>query len=128
MNELIIYDGEEDVWFEGEEAFKRVYFSESSGKLETYYTYQNIFWGIGKTDDTPEQNKIYADSSIVELVDFVNNRFIGYFVYDNKSLGYKLKITSDSLYEFYTEMEYISNLKVIGTLQEDKYLLGDNNG
>ena len=107
--------------------------------FSTYKRYEKpsrftIHQYIGKTDDTPEQNKIYADSSIVEFNyvdklqpttdDKSNNKTIrGYFKYCNESLRYyiiDLK-AKETIYFWtgYTE----KNLKVIGTLQENKELL-----
>ena len=85
---------------------------------------------------TPEQNKIYADCSIVEF-DFKfgdtmeSIKLIGYFHFCEDRLRYiiRIKRIKNLEYVLYTRKIYIksnvqkmSNFKVIGTLQKDKHL------
>lgn len=94
---------------------------------------------IGKTDI--DSNKIYADSSIVEFdviqnchcnileieCECVPNKRIGYFSYNENRLCYELlaKSFKDWKRIFIFDRDTISNLKVIGNLQQHKHLLGD---
>ncbi|MCK4874810.1 MAG: hypothetical protein KAS26_03090 [Sulfurimonas sp.] len=87
---------------------------------------------IGKTDI--EGNKIYADSSIVEL-----RRIYRHFGGDEILKGFFTFNKETSAYDFISSDEYgntiihynkniighISNLKIIGTLQENRELLNN---
>lgn len=70
---------------------------------------------IGKTDDTEEKNKIYAECSIVEF-DFIGVSRKGYFKYDNQLLRYIINVNG-IFYEY--DNDIMKNLKVIGTIQEN---------
>ena len=80
---------------------------------------------IGKTDI--EGNKIYADSSIVELnfkprFDIETTEYvIGFFTFCTKELRYVIKVLNKHLFDTLYYDEYtILNLKIIDTLQENK--------
>jgi len=80
-------------------------------------------WSIGKIDI--EGNKIYADCSIVEFtVADYKTKDIGYFTYDSDYASYLVKNSRGITLKY--SKKFIRNLKVIGTLQEDKHLLGDS--
>ena len=99
-----------------------------------------LFPYIGKTDDTPQKNKIYAGVSVVqfEILDRdinpyllhleMNNRarvvYTGYFQYYPITLKYGLVCPSLKR-QFFFDRDYIISLKVIGTLQENPELLGE---
>jgi len=89
----------------------------------------SIFPYIGKTDDTPEQNKIYADCSVFEFEYLTDDGWVklsGYFSFDDIDLRYEVNVLKDITFvslSFYEDR--FRNLKVIGTLQEDKHLMGD---
>ena len=73
-----------------------------------------------KTDDTPEQNKIYADCSIVEF-DFKDKKLQGLFRYSKMRLSYVIEDMHNDMGEMvYDGLQ--TNFKVIGTLQKDKHL------
>lgn len=97
----------------------------SSADLDDYLFHRDIilFQDIGKTDDTPEQNKIYADSSIVEF-DLIgtekDKKLRGYFTFNNQELIFDI-FTYEGNYNLL--MYDIRNLKVIGNLQENPELL-----
>ena len=84
---------------------------------------------IGKTDDTPEQNKIYADCSIVDyLMVFTDGckpeRYRGVFKYNNKTCSYD--IVNDRMEQLAINSFWVdkaTDFKVIGTLQENEELL-----
>jgi hypothetical protein len=91
----------------------------------------NIFPYIGKTDDTPEQNKIYAGTSIVEF-DFLEElhntiKLCGIFTFNIDELRYEINL-DEKVYEYsclsYNDT-FMSNFKVIGTIQENPELLGE---
>ena len=81
-----------------------------------------------KTDDTPEQNKIYADSSIVEFEYYDMDVDSGWvktksvITFDDEDLMYLITIDGE-LCNF--KQHDIVNLKVIGNLQQHKRLLGE---
>ena len=72
-------------------------------------------------DDTSEQNKIYADCSIVEF-DFKSissDSLQGIFKYSNNNLCYEIELLNvDKEISFTYNSDLIKNLKVIGTIQE----------
>ena len=81
-----------------------------------------IFYDIGKTDI--DGNKIYADSSIVEFdirLDHEISKKKGFVAFSLDEMAYGLTVDSGGFYEF-THYD-IKNLKIIGTLQENKELL-----
>jgi len=80
----------------------------------------------GKTDI--DGNKIYADSSIVEFDFETEEKIVGYFTYNKEWLRFDfvaplerccVKPKADMAYI----PSYFKNLKIIGTLQENKELL-----
>ena len=83
----------------------------------------DVFQYIGKTDDTPEKNKIYAEATVVEF-DYRDSVYSftekGYFFYDCEKLVYKIK-TKRGAFNFVEHS--IKNLKVVGTLQENPELM-----
>jgi len=101
---------------------------------------------IGKTDDTPEQNKIYADCSILEWIEInylgrrhsmttgevtrINPKEVkrrGYFTFSKYDLSYAIIQLEDG--EESPALNYnttYSNFKVIGTLQQNPELLETN--
>jgi len=82
---------------------------------------------IGKTDDTPENNKIYADCSIVEFeYGNIKNKLIGVFTFNIDELRYEIDIYNNTSYSCLNyDFEDMQNFKVIGTLQQNKHLLKD---
>ena len=104
-------------------------------KTEDYTVHKNI----GKTDI--DGNKIYADSSIVEfdtiegcvcdILEVVCEckyiKKIGYFTYNKDRASYEIKspMTDGFNQMFLLFRDRISNIKVIGTLQENPELLGE---
>jgi len=72
---------------------------------------------IGKTDI--EGNKIYAECSIVEFM-VLDCRYMGFFTYNARLLRYELEVSEFGNSEYSNS---IRDLKVKGTLQEDKHLL-----
>jgi len=76
---------------------------------------------IGKTDI--EGEKIYADSSIVEFATNDLGWQKGYFTYNENGLNYQFNSKDGALL---TDWMEIRSLKVIGTLQENPELLGEN--
>lgn len=84
---------------------------------------------IGKTDI--EGNKIFADSSIVEMDIYDEDGehlHIGYFRYNDSLLLYEFIEKADSfgvknIWRMEKLQTYSVNLKIIGTLQQDKELL-----
>ena len=91
---------------------------------------------IGKTDI--EGNKIYADSSIVEFNmsgSKKNFKATGFFTFNKKNLSYEFvcfKIDKKKLnscrYDIDWRNAYKDTFKIIGTLQEDKHLIGESDG
>ena len=103
------------------------YFNEYEEDLTYPYEEKNkliAFRYIGKTDDTPEQNKIYTDCSIVEF-EYKNRTSKGFFVFNNETLQYDVKhLVANHSLPFSLMLEKgLENLKVIGTLQENPELL-----
>ena len=88
---------------------------------------------IGKTDDTPEKNKIYADCSIVEFDKVETDKYFkeisrvkytGHFFFDVPWLGYRIKAIGENGWNLSTNWgRGLENLKVIGTLQEKPELI-----
>ena len=148
MNEFIVFDEVEKKFYNEkyiEDGIEKKFVLTSYGKVlqHSYYNeyeedllYPYIeqeklkaFMYIGKTDDTPKKNKIYADCSIVEL-DFYREvsrdgeysyepkRIKGYFSYVENEMRYKFIELTDKYYKVITEFNelYIKNIKVIGTL------------
>ena len=80
-----------------------------------------ICYYIGKTDI--EGEKIYADSSIVEF-NFDGQRRRAYLAYDDIQLMLDFVFLKDVFRCPYVEIHRrIYNVKIIGTLQQDKHLL-----
>ena len=80
-----------------------------------------------RIDDTPQKNKIYADCSIVEFdieLSHKEEKLKGIVTFSYDDMCYGIKSNLGNFYEF-THYE-ISNLKVIGTIQENQELLKDN--
>jgi len=84
-----------------------------------------LFNYIGKTDI--EGNKIYADSSIVEFM-MSGDKKRAYITWDDIQLMYDFVITNEGEFRCsYVDIyQKIYNLKIIGTLQENKELSDDN--
>jgi hypothetical protein len=79
-----------------------------------------LFNYIGKTDT--EGNKIYADSSIVEFgYNGKNNKAI--VTWDDIQLSYDFEFSNGFRCSYVNLYQEISNLKIIGTLQENPELL-----
>jgi len=80
-----------------------------------------ILFAIGKDDING--NKIYADSSICMLE---RSKSIGTFFFDKKYLRYKFAFNGDKDVSLpMNDFEKDTDFKIIGTLQEDKHLLGE---
>ena len=77
---------------------------------------------IGKTDT--EGNKIYADCSIVEFV-WKNQNTKAVIKWDDIQLTYDVEFKSGFRARYADVYQEMFGLKVIGTLQEDKHLLGE---
>ena len=78
-----------------------------------------------KTDDTPERNKIYASCSILEIKYgfFGRHKASGVVIYDKKTAMHVINCKVGGVLDFRETDLKIKNLKVIGTLQQDKHLL-----
>lgn len=78
---------------------------------------------IGKTDI--EGDKIYADSSIVEWI-HQKNTYRGYFSFNKTYLRYEVCVFDGGDIQA-VDYFYLGHnrFKIIGTLQEDKHLLGE---
>ena len=128
MNEFIVWDKERKR-FRYDQASNHIAIGKQIDYMEDKLT---IHQYIGKTDDTPQKNKIYADCSIVEfdrltLFGDFDKKQIGVFRYCSETLRYVLVTKDTNLTTGY--VRGIKNIKVIGTIQEDKHLLtGGNNG
>ena len=109
--QIIIFDGYDN------------YFSKDISDFE-------IFNYIGKTDINDKN--IYADCSIVEFTNDLLGNGVGYFSYCLDDLGYFIKVIRCENYFIGNNQKVpyygsdMKNLKIIGTLQEDKHLLLDN--
>jgi len=122
VNEFIVWDGIK--FFSFDEVLRKfnITILEADDMDEEY----SIHPYIGKTDDTLEKNKIYADCSIVEfIIKGTREKGIGYFTYNKEKLRYEVMYLDEESLEFNKSFEFsrILNLKVIGTLQENKELL-----
>lgn len=79
---------------------------------------------IGKKDSN--DNKIYADSSIVEFVfkdskTSENVKLKGFFTWNDEDLRYEIDILNDSDYICLNyRIDLICNMKIIDTIQENK--------
>ena len=91
---------------------------------------------IVKADDTPQKNKIYADSSIFEFRYAGSFLCIGYFYFDKLELRYKIQLIMTKTFKdlekkdfpkqkLYFDCLIMKNFRIIGTIQEDKHLLED---
>ena len=131
MNEFIVWD-EDLECFRVEDDFlldteDRV--CNSNGELLDEETYKP-FKSIGKTDI--EGKKIYAESSIVEFeIDLSHKIEVkrGFISYDYECLCYRIQVKNNNInhgFDYYEFSHYdIENLKIIGTLQQDKELLDE---
>ena len=143
MNEFIVWDEKKKRFLDADEFAidnnGSVYHWLNDNSLQPMKKYQ-LFKRIGKTDINGK--KIYADSSIVEfeyedriptlLDDDVIIKFTAYFQYHPDELRYELIILdydrtkTKSIYSVLSyNMDLMKNLKVIGTIQQDKHLLGE---
>ena len=122
LNQFIVWDIMHEKWLDMKELGDDDSFT-YNGLIrlidDPYYSIHNY---IGKTDI--EGNKIYADCSIVEW-EHQENKYTGYFKYQTEFLRYVLVSKdnngeSQNLDPFYLPLK---NLKVIGTLQQEKDLL-----
>lgn len=102
----------------GYDDFEWVLLNESNEQIVSNYSGE-IFNYIGKTDI--EGKKIYADSSIVEYDSRLHGKQRGYFSYNRRDLRYELTLFNGMKVSYAWKREW--NLKIIGTLQEDKHLL-----
>jgi hypothetical protein len=125
MSEFIVWD--EELKFFGE---PEKYLMNGNGKLffdndDTYLYDQTdkltFHSYIGKTDDTPNKNKIYADCSIVEF-EYIGSsgifKDIGYFTYNVLDCRYQVNTKNTS---FGYDRFLFKNLKVIGNIFENGY-------
>jgi len=138
MNEFIVWDKTKKMFCEDNRFDFRIdregelY---NLGKIKMNSKYENLFEHfnyIGKTDI--EGEKIYADSSVVEfefrLFDDEDYKTLkGYFSYNSEYCLYELRepYAKNSYMIYYLKDGDLKNLKIIGTLQEDKHLLGEYN-
>ena len=102
------------------------------GSSQTFLKHRTFKY-IEKTDDTPEQNKIYADCSIVEFdfkyfIDDDYWKVRGYFSFNKDLAQYEIRepYSKDCYRIYYLKDSDIKNIKVIGTIQENPELLRDN--
>ena len=138
MKEFIVYDNQEEEFIDVEYVaiysngiiFKADLDNEVLDLLEGEQNRYEYFNYIHKKDIFG--NKIYADSSIVEWDNYQSDddgnmlfrsKHIGYLSFDNYDLHYLMKDESSISYEFCSDE--MRNIKVIGTLQQDKHLLGE---
>lgn len=118
MNEFIVWDKNDERFLDS--LFVNSELNEAVSSNEDF----GIFQYIGKTDT--EGNKIYADCSIVELDYYYGMsghvKEKGYFTYNNETLGYSIQLLnkSEKLTSFTGLAHKIDNLKIIGTIQENK--------
>lgn len=137
MNEFIVWDGKKNEWAKDTYRFVidvngALYVRTKTVVLE----HQNVenrykaFNYIGKTDINGK--KIYADSSIVEFGYDNTNRYYdrvqGYFYQDEWQIRLKVTKSEDCVGVDNLPMTYQNpkDLKVIGNLQENPELLGEN--
>ena len=130
MNKFILYDTKHE-FFPNPENIQinrngEVKLNGGWVKLEdSIYTKHDLV----KTDDTPEKNKIYADSSVFEFSFEVGHieKMQGYFTFNNRDLSFEIVVINNKIpiISYSTFFKQIKNLKVIGTLQQDKHLLGE---
>jgi len=134
MDEFIVWD-EENERFTDLNEFQNQVFMNCDGKIEWFshtgmsdadFQFRPLRY-IGKTDINDK--KIYADCSVVEFL-LCNVYFHGVYIFDSVELRYFIKVFKDDtgiVKEPY-EIQYslnIKNLKIIGTLQENKEFLND---
>ena len=149
MNEFIVWDednffGEDNRFYTVEEFIKKsdgtvgftynsdgdflALYQPDDGEYTGYKALKiKTFNYIGKTDDTPEQNKIYADSSIVEFYTSISHsatKLIGFISFNTDEQCSEILVRDDyDGYDRYDFLQYdIYNIKVIGTLQENHEL------
>jgi len=142
FNQFIVWDKEKKTFVKDtEEINGDFYYLDREGRLcffegkddrniildKNTYKYFNY---IGKTDDTPEKNKIYADCSIVEFeiddsVELVGEKVRGIFSYSKEYLSYRIRISRPDMWDEWISFGRadIKNFKVIGSLQMNKELL-----
>lgn len=128
MTEFIVWDNDlekfinekECVFFDGTLFRNCIDFENMISDDLTMFSY------IGKTDIN--EKKIYADSSIVEF-NYENIKQYGYFSFDDTVLAYVIKLFNSKqtgisayLYSKFT----IENIKIIDTIQENKFNLFKN--
>jgi len=112
MNEFIVWDNEENVFIDN-------FASEDYEPLNDLFknSRYDFLRNIGKTDI--ENNKIYADCSIVEFtVADYKTKDIGYFTYDSDYTSYLVKNLRGVALKY--SKKFIRNLKIIDTIQENK--------
>lgn len=129
MNEFIVWDIQEKKFLSKDER-KRfaidfdgnvIPLTNEHNELYSGHGLLEVFKSIGKTDI--EGNKIFAESSIVEFhfgtID--SNKIIGVFEYSNFHLCYFIHLINDKRNRaFKFDVTLMKNLKIIGTLQENK--------
>lgn len=112
MNEFIVWDNEENIFIEN--FASEVY--EPLNDLLSNKSYDFLPY-IVITDIN--NNKIYADCSIVEFDDGLKTK--GYFTYIPEELRYILRIlNSDILEELRADRWDIYRIKIIDTIQQNK--------
>lgn len=124
MNEFIVWDEEKkafnknEVWMDRFGAFytlPELSYSETKGKFWDRHSMKTFNY-IGKTDIN--ENKIYADCSIVEIeygLYSTRRTIVGYFSYNSSFCRYDF-IGNESNFNF----TLINSIKIIDTIQENK--------
>jgi len=126
MNEFIVWDKKSESFRQIIKIdFVNIYFqleSESSDDYKVNLNDLTTHTYIGKTDINDK--KIYADCSIVEFEyndDVFSYQATGYFTYDSEIASYVLIDDAKNIEQL--SKKCVTNIKVIGTLQENPELL-----
>ena len=133
MNEFIVWDKRSKCFILNDEGFDRFEMYMDG----TLHYYQNCHDGEGFGSEDYESfnyiglkdinnNKIYADSSIVEFEHRMHGKCRGVFSYSNTELAYLIKLISVNDFTFTdkTRINYnvidISDVNLLDTIQENK--------
>lgn len=127
MNEFIVWDNDTNKFVDDIDTVRYSWSSNFREIIEAVENHHSIFPYIGKKDINGK--KIYTDSSIVKFDKIFaggGNRIAqlkGCFFYSKEDLRYRIRTEHSGIIDY--DYKMIKNLKVIGTLQQDKHLLGD---
>jgi len=147
MNDFIVWDKENNIFFDRESNFDKIYSKTEDEMYCPEEMYTNWFYYIfgfdilrdssdrltshdyiGKSDIN--NKKIYADSSIIEFEIFIINpddttsviyTLNGFFTYNDIELRYEIDILDNNSFVCLNyNIENQRNFKIIDTLQENK--------